>query len=58
MTGTFVRRDFTSIEARIPSAFVARNIARKSSVEFNWQLAARYGWIISISFFAVWYIEV
>ena len=45
-TGTLVNRDATSNDARMPVGCVVCRMERKSSVEFIWYLAGRYGVII------------
>ena len=48
-TGTIVKSDSTSREARMPCGLVMRSIDRKSSVEFIWYCAGKYGVIIEFS---------
>ena len=52
-TGTLVNSDSTSNEARMPVGRVVRRIERKSSVEYLWYLAGRYGVIILFNSLAV-----
>ena len=50
---TLVNKDSTSKEARFPLELDVRKICKKSSVEFIWNFAGKYGEISWFSFFAV-----